>query len=424
MALVKYRLVRGVKDLLPEKSEKVNTIENLARKIFKLYGYSEIRLPVLENQAIFTRGLGSNTEIVEKQIFKIEGKEGLCLRPEGTAQVVRAYIEHRLYIQRLVKLFYIGPMFRGERPQRGRLRQFNHIGAEVLGIKSPFLDAENISLADALLKNFGLGVKDYRLEINSLGCKNDQDKLKNTLFSKIEPFKNSLCDDCKRRLYSNVLRILDCKKNSCQEIVKSLNLNHSYLCNECRLYFDNVCKELNSLNINYRIVPSLVRGLDYYTQTVFEFTARRLGSQNAVAAGGRYDNLVSELSGPDKPACGFAVGLDRVLLLLEDKPAEINHPVFAAYTNEGVFGKAFQLIKLLREKGIPADMDFEKKSLKSQLRYFQKLGAEFVIIVGEEELKKNVYPLKYMRSSEQKDLDLESLIEELTLNFKGRDNKN
>ncbi len=410
--------------MLPEESEKVNIIENLARKIFKRYGYSEIRLPVLENQAIFIRGLGSNTEIVEKQIFKIEGKEGLCLRPEGTAQVVRAYIEHRLYFQRLVKLFYIGPMFRGERPQRGRLRQFNHIGAEVLGIKSPFLDAETISLADILLKNFGLGVKDYRLEINSLGCKNDQDKLKNTLFSKIEPFKNSLCDDCKRRLYANVLRILDCKKDSCRNIVKSLNLNHSYLCNECRSYFDNVCKELNSLNISYRIVPSLVRGLDYYTQTVFEFTARGLlGSQNAVAAGGRYDNLVSELSGPDKPACGFAVGLDRILLLLEDKPVKINQPVFAAYTNEGVFEKAFQLIKLLREKGIPADMDFEKKSLKSQLRYFQKLGAEFVIIVGEEELKKNVYPLKYMRSSEQKDLDIEGLIEELTRNFNIRDNK-
>lgn len=403
----KYRLPRGTRDFLPRDAYTVTVLENQARSIFHLYGYKEARFPLIENIEVFIRGLGQNTEIVEKQIFKIEGRDNLCLRPEATAQIVRSYIENHLFREKTVRLFYMGAMFRGERPQKGRLRQFHHIGAEALGVKSPYLDAEVIALARDLL--LAMGIAECTLEINTLGCKDDKNKLKVLLKDKLKDKLTHFCENCKHRFNTNILRILDCKKPGCRKIVSSLKIAGQYLCQNCGFYFERVCQNLEELNVKYQLNPTLVRGLDYYTQTIFEFISTRLGTQNAVGAGGRYDDLIEELGGPKNPACGFALGLERALLLRE-KVAPPALDAFVVYTHKDLSQRAFLLLRDLRAAGISSSMDFEGGSLKSQLRFAQKINVKFAVIVGEDELKENSFTLRDMQASDQEVIAISNLV--------------
>ena len=415
-----FKRVPGTKDILPGEVLAWQELEEKAKQIFSLYNYKEIRPPLIEEASLFNRSLGESAEIVQKQMFLISNKDDLyCLRPEATASVVRAYIENNLHKQTgFVKFYYKGAMFRLERPQKGRLRQFHHLGCEAIGSGDPHLDTEVISLADNLLKAFGL--KDYRIKINSLGCLKDKKelsiKLKNSLEAKLE----KLCADCKIRFRNNPLRILDCKIESCQEIVRGLQIHDDYLCPECKAHFSKVRAGLEALNINYEISPLLVRGLDYYTRTVFEIAHKDLGAQDALGAGGRYDNLVKELGGPDLGAIGFALGVERVLLVAKSVGEEVlqNRLVYIITLGEPAKSQGLKLLDKLRRAGITSDTDYENKSLKSALRLANDSGAPLVLIVGENELSKDVVTLKDMRLKEQKEVRYDDLLAQIELRLR------
>jgi histidyl-tRNA synthetase len=409
-----FRKISGTKDILPEEVVQWQNIEVTARKIFSFYNYKEIRSPLIEEADLFNRSLGESTEIVQKQMFLVKNKEDLyALRPEGTASVVRAYIENNLDKKdSFVKFYYIGPMFRLERPQKGRLRQFHHLGCEVIGSGDPFVDVEIISLANSLLK--GLGVSDYKIKINSLGCTKDKLALAENLRKNLQGQISKLCDDCKVRFDKNILRVLDCKNEVCQEVVRKLNWKDTCLCQECNTHFNRVKDGLDTLGLDYEITPYLVRGLDYYTGTVFEITHHDLGAQDALGAGGRYDNLVAQLDGPKTGAIGFAFGLERLLLVMaKNTPKEEEGLVYLISLGEEAKRKGIQLLNNLRKAGIICDMDYKSKSLKGAMRSANDLKARYVLIIGEDELKKNVVTLKDMRGGEQKEVKLEDLIKEL-----------
>lgn len=409
-----FKAIRGAKDILPQEAHSWQEIEDIGRHIFSIYGYQQIRTPIIEEIGLFNRCLGSSSEIIQKQMFEIKRQaETLALRPEATASVVRSYIENNLDKRiGFSKFHYIGPMFRAERPQKGRLRQFHHIGVEAVGSLSPYLDVEVISLAHRLLAEFG--VKDFEIILNSLGCRNDKKKFSDILKAKLKNKLVHLCDECKGRFNRNIFRILDCKNSACREVIKGLNLGSDYLCADCRAHFLKVTKGLDNLGIRYKVSAHLVRGLDYYTRTVFEITHKGLGSQDAIGAGGRYDNLVKELGGPDLGAIGFAFGVER-LLLARGKTAEekqINLVYLIALGAEAE-GQGLKLLDTLRKNGIKADTDYVGKSLKGAMRNADSLGARFVLIIGEDELKKNVVTLKDMVSGEQKEIKRVDLIREL-----------
>lgn len=409
-----FRKISGTKDILPEEVVQWQNIEVTARKIFSFYNYKEIRSPLIEEADLFNRSLGESTEIVQKQMFLVKNKEDLyALRPEGTASVVRAYIENNLDKKdSFVKFYYIGPMFRLERPQKGRLRQFHHLGCEVIGSGDPFVDVEIISLANSLLK--GLGVSDYKIKINSLGCTKDKLALAENLRKNLQGQISKLCDDWKVRFDKNILRVLDCKNEVCQEVVRKLNWKDTCLCQECNTHFNRVKDGLDTLGLDYEITPYLVRGLDYYTGTVFEITHHDLGAQDALGAGGRYDNLVAQLDGPKTGAIGFAFGLERLLLVMaKNTPKEEEGLVYLISLGEEAKRKGIQLLNNLRKAGIICDMDYKSKSLKGAMRSANDLKARYVLIIGEDELKKNVVTLKDMRGGEQKEVKLEDLIKEL-----------
>jgi histidyl-tRNA synthetase len=360
--------------------------------------------------------VGETTEIIERQMFKIEGKE-IVLRPEGTAQVIRYYLENSLHKQSdFHKFYYIGPMFRGERPQRGRLRQFHHIGAEAIGSDSIFVDAEAIVLALKILDK--IGVANKKLKINTLGCVSDKEKfsviLKKALYSK----KNELCQDCQRRLERNPLRVIDCKEERCKAVVSSLNLGEGHLCDECKKYFKDLLSLLDALKIQYTYAPSLVRGLDYYTNTVFEIISDDLGSQDAIGAGGRYNNLIESLGGPKIPAIGFALGVERIILVLKSISEEEKTRVFIVNTGASLIKESFGVLERLREEGIACDMDYCGKSLKGQLRYAEKKGARFVVILADTECKEGYFLLKDMGKSTQEKIKIGELISVLNSKFK------
>ena len=415
-----YAGIRGTYDFNPSSSLLFNEISQKARNIFKLFGYKEIILPILEEEGVFIRGVGETTDIVEKQIFRLtkrsDADTSIVLRPEGTAQVVRYYLENALYKQSdLHKFFYIGPIFRGERPQKGRLRQFHHIGVEAIGSSSIYLDAEIISLAVNILD--AIGVSEKELNVNSLGCIQDKKHFSEHLEQSLQTRKPELCPDCQRRLEKNPLRIIDCKEEQCRHIVSTLKLNQEHLCPDCKKQFEDLLALLGALNIKYTYAPFLVRGLDYYTNTVFEITSKSLGAQDAIGAGGRYNNLVKDLGGPDIPATGFALGIERILLLLkEDLPVE-NIKVFVASTGESLLPEAFKVLKTLRQENIASDTDYCAKSLKGQLRYAQALGARFVVILGEEEQKEGAVILKDMMKSTQEKIPKAELVAKLKEKF-------
>jgi len=412
-----YKSVRGTKDIFCPEIFFWQDIEIKARKILSNYGYEEIRTPLIENIELFNRSLGSASEVVNKQMFLVkravsdtEEKEHIVLRPEGTAPVVRAYLENNLDKKKdFVKFFYIGAMFRAERPQKGRLRQFHHLGVEAIGSASSYLDVELIMLAEELLINFG--VEGYKININSLGCSQDKKKFALLIKKALEGKIKDLCLDCQKRYKTNILRILDCKNKNCQQILRGLNLGKDYLCKDCQLHFEEVKEGLDSLNIGYEVSPFLVRGLDYYTRTVFEITHSDLGSQDAIGAGGRYDNLIEELGGPPKPAAGFALGLERVFLVVKHKDFSLNPlQVFVIGLGKESQKQMLKILRSLRQNNISADADYQEKSLKAALRRADALKVKFVIILGDLELKKGILQLKDMQKGTQKEVGLEELI--------------
>ncbi len=407
--------VRGTQDILPFNSKAWQEIERISRKIFSLYDYQEIRTPILEEPSLFNRSLGDTTEIIQKQMFRVlHERDQLVLRPEGTASVVRAYLENNLDRRYgVVKLYYFGPMFRAERPQKGRLRQFHHLGIEAIGSLSPLLDVEVISLSDRLLRE--LGISGYQIYINSLGCKDDKIELGRILRKNLKGRLSELCPDCQVRFGRNVFRILDCKKPRCQKVVANLNLGHDYLCSDCREHFQRVIDGLRAINITYQVSFSLVRGLDYYTRTVFEIKHNRLGAQDALGAGGRYDNLVGQLGGQDKGAIGFALGIER-LLLVRDRTADSSSKqlVYIITLGEEADKEGVCLLHALRDNNVFADMDYSERSLKAQMRQANDLNARFCIIIGEDELKKSVVSLRDMASGKQEEVPERYLLNRLS----------
>lgn len=414
-----FKKIPGTRDIFPEETSSWQEIERLSRNVFSIYNYKEIRTPLIEDVGLFNRCLGEFAEIVQKQMFLIKNQQDIyALRPEGTASIVRAFIEGNLdKTARFIKLYYLGPMFRLERPQKGRLRQFHHIGAEVIGSSQPEVDVEVISLADTLLKAYQ--IRGYKIKINTLGCLKDKKELINIVHKELQKKLKYLCQDCQRRFKHNTLRILDCKKKTCQEIVGTLDIQDKYLCFECIANFSKVRQGLSNLKIDYEISPFLVRGLDYYTRTVFEIKHASLGSQDALGAGGRYDNLVKDLGGPNLGAIGFAFGVERLLLVTSYQlPVTSKNLVYLITLGEEAKVEGLKILNELRQTGIATDTDYENKSLKGAMRKAGNLGARFVVIIGEEELKKNVVTLKDMTSGEQKETKTENLINELMSNVK------
>ena len=390
--------IRGMRDILPPDTARWQWVESVAREVFDLYGYREIRLPLLERTELFARSIGEETDIVAKEMYTFADRKGesLTLRPEATASVLRAVLENRLDKGAGVKKLYtMGPMFRYERPQKGRFRQFYQINCEAFGGEAPELDVEVILLLLTILKRLLLG--DMRLLINSLGCPECQVKFKAALGLFLIN-KEDLCDDCRRRRTTNPLRVLDCKSANCQVILRGAPVMRDYLCADCAAHHARVLELLDRFNVAYKEQPRLVRGLDYYTRTAFEVVAVGLGAQDAVAGGGRYNGLARELGGPDIPAIGFAIGEDRLLEVMPSNLGQDMRPrVFVAALGEPARERAFTLVQDLRRKDLAAEMDFEGRSLKAQMTLADRLGATFVVILGERELASGVAQVRPMR---------------------------
>lgn len=393
----------GIEDIFPDRITHWDFIKNTARDVFRTYNFHEIVTPLMEYTEVFSRGLGDTTDIVSKEMFTFEDRGGrnLTLRPEGTASIVRAYVENGDYNRlALSKFFYMGPMFRAERPQKGRLRQFNQFGAELLGSSDPYHDYEIIAMTDAIAKKIGLS--EYTLLINSIGCAECRKEYIKALKAYYTNFKNELCKDCKSRLDKNALRLLDCKNESCRKIREGVPLITDFLDDECRGHYESLKKYLSNASIDFKEDPFLVRGLDYYTRTTFEFVTDKLGAQNAFAAGGRYDNLVEYFGGKSTPAVGFAAGIERMILLtLDSAPAPGALDVYIIQTGGAALEKAVSLVSELRTMGISADLDPAGKGFKTQFKHAERSYARNIIIIGEEELAEGKAKLKDQQSGEQ-----------------------
>lgn len=379
--------VKGFNDILPDESGRWHYIEQTARRVFELNGFGEIRVPVMEKTELFCRSIGDATDIVEKEMYTFLDKGGnsVTLRPEGTAGVMRAFIEHKLYAQDPVsKLFYLGPMFRYERPQKGRYRQFHQIGAEVTGVHDPLVDAQVLNMLTAFFREIGL--TEPALQINSLGCPECRPAYRAALRGFLEERLDSLCEDCKRRFATNPLRTLDCKVPKCIEATAGAPSVLEHLCSGCDDHFSSVRRYLDLSGTPYSINSRMVRGLDYYTRTTFEMVTGLLGSQSAVAAGGRYDGLISQLGGPSIPGIGFAMGLERVALLLGSQEFATLPDLFIATMGTGERDVAFRLMAELLKSGVRVELDYEGKSLKSQMRRADKLKARYSVVIGENEV--------------------------------------
>ncbi|MBU1925069.1 MAG: histidine--tRNA ligase [Candidatus Omnitrophica bacterium] len=414
---MKIKALKGVNDILPSEVNNWTYLENLSRRLFSQYAFREIRVPIIEESALFTRSIGEQTDIVEKEMYTFvdKGKRKIALRPEATASVVRAYLEHGLDSEGIAKLFYIGPMFRGEKPQSGRNRQFYQIGAEVLGSDSPYQDAEVIDIAIEFLKD--LNLKNYKLHINSVGCPNDKHKFSQTLKNYLLDKKEKLCASCQNRYERNLLRILDCKNPGCKSILQKAPDISSHFCSDCTEHFTQVRTSLDALDIPYTVLPHLVRGLDYYTKTVFEINHKGLGAQDAICAGGRYDTLISDLGGATQGACGFSFGIERLLLAAAaEKIAFEKEPAQAVYMfslGQKAQIKILALAQSLRKDGFCVFINHEQKPLKKLLRQADKAAYKFVLILGEDELSQGVITLKNMQDGTQQPLKLDTIADEL-----------
>lgn len=408
------QLIRGFKDILPPETSVWQYIENTAKTHFENFGFREMRPPVLEQAALFQRSIGEHTDIVEKEMYTFKGSRDtlLTLRPEATASVVRAYIQHKLYAADPVAKFYtIGPMFRKERPQKGRYRQFQQINAEVFGVDAPYLDAQLIFMLMTFFAR--LSVSGLQVHLNSLGCPQCRPAFKESLSHMLSAQSDKLCADCIRRLEKNPLRVLDCKVPGCRDVVAQAPSMLDFLCQSCQVHFDAVKSALAGMEIPYEIDPRLVRGLDYYTRTAFEIQTAELGAQNAVAGGGRYDNLVEMLGGPSQPAIGFAVGLDRLvdLVMAKSPPAEPGPEVFFLPMGEAAMEMAARLASHLADAGVRTEADFSGRSLKALMRRADRMGAQNVLMIGEQEIADRGALLRNMQTRDQVRVPLDALVE-------------
>lgn len=400
---MKIRSVRGFNDILPETIALWHTAEAAARDIFELYGYSEIRTAVLEKMDLFVRSVGEETDIVQKEMYIIEDeREGnMAMRPEGTASVVRAYNEHTFFRTRPVpeKLYYVMSMFRHERPQAGRFRQFHQIGAEALGVDSPAIDADMIAMVFSLLQT--LHVDNFTVQLNSVGCQTCRPTYRDALKTYLSGTYTQLCADCQRRFERNPMRILDCKSKTCQAIVTDAPVMLGHLCDDCQSHFQDVQTFLGVLGVPFELNPRMVRGLDYYVRTAFEFISTALGSQSAILGGGRYDGLSEDIGGPPLPGVGFAMGIERLLSLMQLSVEAPTPDVFIAVLGEAALKPAISLQQTLRKAGLRSELEYERKSLKSQMKKAGKLGVPYVLMLGENELQKKSIILRDMRESTQ-----------------------
>jgi histidyl-tRNA synthetase len=408
--------VRGMNDILPEQIGWWQGIETAAREVLENFGYREMRTPVAEKLELFARGIGESTDIVEKEMYAFEDRNGdwLALRPEATASIVRAYVQHALHNDSSYhKLYQIGPMFRHERPQKGRYRQFHQIDAEVFGLDGPMIDAEMMHMVSLLVDR--IGISGVSLNINTLGCPGCRQVYREVLKKFLSDKGDGFCGDCLRRRETNPLRVFDCKVKSCAELLESAPRLLDHLCEECRAHFEAVKEHLEKLGTRYAVNPRIVRGLDYYMRTTFEVITDRLGSQSAIGGGGRYNGLVRDLGGPDVAAVGFAMGMERLVLLLEQektRPARSALCFFASLGDQAR-ASAFVLSQKLRERGIETEIDYEGRSLKSQMRRADKSGARYVLILGEDELARREVQLRDMLTKAQRILPLDTILETL-----------
>jgi len=398
-------------DILPGEVETWQILEERARRVFQAFGYREIRVPGVERTELFCRSIGETTDIVEKEMYTFTDKGGtsMTLRPEGTAPVIRSFIEHKLHtLDPVSKLYYLGPMFRHERPQKGRYRQFHQIGAEVIGLDDPKIDAQVL----AMLSHFFAvaGIDGVALQLNSLGCPECRPTYRQALLAFLEARLDRLCADCQRRAASNPLRALDCKVPGCQETTVGAPAVIDHLCNPCADHFAGVCGHLADIQVSFSVNPRMVRGLDYYTKTTFEMVTDRLGAQSAVAAGGRYDRLVADLGGPSLPGIGFAMGVERLALLLGCQADAAPRPdLFIATLGNDAERYGFKLLTRFQRQGSFAEMDYAGKSLKAQLRRADKLGARRVLILGGDELARGIAQLRDMTAGTQVEVPLAEL---------------
>ncbi|MBL7156666.1 MAG: histidine--tRNA ligase [Candidatus Omnitrophica bacterium] len=416
---MKYKSIRGMEDILPGDIGAWQKLENTARKILESYGYREIRTPILEDTSLFERSIGESTDIVTKEMYTFKDRKGrsLTLRPEGTAPIVRSYIEHALdKISPELRLYYMGPMFRSERPQKGRSRQFYQIGVEVIGTRSPFADAEIIAQLDKMLKSFGL--EDFTIKLNSLGCMADKAEFAGKLKKYLEDRKKRLCGDCKKRIKKNVLRVLDCKNECCVQVAREAPNLIDSLCASCKEHFEKLKGILSTTKTKFVETKNLVRGLDYYTGTVFEITHSALGGQDAIGAGGRYDNLVKDFGGPSLGAVGYALGIERIIIALkakgQAKSAETTKILYVATMGDKAKIEGMKIAEeIRRECGLRVLTDLKEASLKSQMRTADKNNAKIVIIIGEDELKEGKAVIRDMARKEQKSVNINSVVEEV-----------
>lgn len=409
---MKFSALKGVHDIIPPESHRWQHVETIARAVFTVYGYQEIRPPIIEATDVFTRSIGETTDIVEKEMYTFTDKAGrsITLRPEGTAPVVRCFVEHHLsHLPAPQKFFYTGPMFRYERPQSGRFRQFYQIGAEAFGVADPSIDAEILSMLTRFFER--LGLTHLSIQLNSLGCETCRPDYRKALVDFFSARLEDLCPDCKRRYSQNPLRLLDCKVSGCRTVREGAPHVTAFLCDACREHFSRLRSYLELAAIPHVVNPEMVRGLDYYTRTTFEVICAQLGAQNAVAAGGRYDRLVEDFGGPPTPAIGFAIGMERLTAVLaQSSEQEIPAPdVFVAVIGEAAAGEAFIIAEKMRREGYWVELGYTGQSLKSQLRRADRISARYVLIVGDDELRSGKLKWKRLADGTQGEIGLDQI---------------
>ena len=414
MALI-TKAIKGTKDVLPNESYKNQYIEATCLGVAENFGYKEMRTPVFEHTELFQRGVGDTTDVVQKEMYTFDDKGGrsITLRPEGTAGAARAFLENGLSNEALPqKICYLTSCYRYEKPQAGRLREFHQFGIECFGATSPLADAEMISHAKQIFDE--LGVKDLHLELNSIGCPECRAEYHKALKEYFSQYKDKLCDTCNDRLERNPMRILDCKSPVCSEIAKGAPVVLDYLCDECREHFQKVKSYLDAANIEYIVNPQIVRGLDYYTKTVFEFVSDAIGSQGTVCGGGRYDGLLEELGGQHTPSLGFAMGLERLQLVMEAQGCNFPEPsrpdLFIVAMGEKATLKAVEIAKDMRDEGFSVVYDLNGRSLRAQMKYADKLGAKFNVVIGDNEVENKVVSLKDMATGESSEINLDTFV--------------
>lgn len=409
---------KGTKDILPGDVHKWHYVEEVFQQVCERYAFKEIRTPIFEHTELFARGVGDTTDIVEKQMYTFldYGKRSITLKPEGTSPVVRAFVEHKLYADvQPSKFYYRIPCFRYEKPQSGRLREFHQLGIETFGSYNMMADAEVISFAVDFLEE--LGIKGLELRINSIGCPVCRENYRKVLREFLKPRYDDLCDTCKGRYERNPMRILDCKSAVCQELIQGAPMMLDYLCDDCKDAFGQLEQNLQAMGIDYIVDPGIVRGLDYYTKTAFEFVSTEIGAQGTVCGGGRYDHLIEEVGGPKTPGVGFGLGIERLLLVMDKANIEIPEPkavdLFIAVMGEEAKAFGLKLTRELRKDGLKTEMDLMGRNIKGQFKYADRLNARYTLVIGDQELAENQVSLKNMATSEQKRIPLTAIKEEI-----------